>query len=110
MNIKLNEYGIFIKQLFIGNSRHVGNEFLSMVTEEEAVVAEYLGARPESRPIWKRMQERTREMCDVCSTSLFNVHWTCQYCGVLVCIDCHVVRRRGSTTYAGKADLARMYR
>ena len=42
--------------------------------------------------------------------SLFNVHWTCQYCGVLVCFECHEVRQRGSTSYAGKADLARMYR
>ena len=85
--------------------RNIGNEFLSMVTQEDEILT-----KTGVPPIWKRMQDKTREMCDVCSTSLFNVHWTCQYCGVLVCFDCHEVRRQGSTAYAGKADLARMYR
>ena len=89
--------------------RNIGNEFLSMVNQEHEILTNHV-SKTRVQPIWKRMQDKTREMCDVCSTSLFNVHWTCQYCGVLVCFDCHEVRRQGSTAYAGKADLARMYR
>jgi hypothetical protein len=27
---------------------------------------------------------------------MFNVHWWCQWCGMLVCIDCYNVRKQGS--------------
>ena len=27
---------------------------------------------------WKRSVLGIREMCDVCETSLFNLHWTCR--------------------------------
>ena len=37
---------------------------------------------------WKRPLLRVREMCDVCSTTLFNIHWTCSLCGYCACIDC----------------------
>ena len=30
-----------------------------------------------------------REMCDVCDTTLFNMHWCCHKCGFVVCIDCY---------------------
>ena len=30
-----------------------------------------------------------REMCDVCDTTLFNMHWCCAKCGFVVCIDCY---------------------
>ena len=89
--------------------RNIGNEFLTMVNQERDILMNHVSTS-RVQPIWKRMQDKTREMCDVCSTSLFNVHWTCQYCGILVCFDCHEVRRKGSTAYAGKADLDRMYR
>jgi len=37
---------------------------------------------------WKRSVGGVRELCDVCSTTLFNTHWTCFHCGFTVCIDC----------------------
>jgi len=37
---------------------------------------------------WKRSVVGVREMCDVCSTTLFNVHWSCFHCGFTVCLDC----------------------
>ena len=51
-----------------------------------------------------------REMCDVCSTTLFNVHWTCAECSSMVCLDCYKTRRHGysggySVEYMGKAHL-----
>ena len=49
-------------------------------------------------------------MCDVCSTTLFNVHWTCAECSSMVCLDCYKTRRHGysggySVEYMGKAHL-----
>lgn len=37
-----------------------------------------------------------REMCDVCDTTLFNMHWVCHKCGFVVCLDCYKVKVRGS--------------
>ncbi len=38
-------------------------------------------------------------MCDVCSTTLFNIHFTCSNCCLLVCLDCFRTRLSGSTEY-----------
>ena len=38
---------------------------------------------------WKRPVKGIREMCDSCSTTLFNMHWTCTKCGHAVCLDCY---------------------
>ncbi|KAF0307190.1 Lysine-specific demethylase 3A [Amphibalanus amphitrite] len=35
-------------------------------------------------------------MCDVCETSLFNVHWVCSKCGFAVCMDCYRTRQEGT--------------
>lgn len=37
---------------------------------------------------WKRAVLRVREMCDICATTIFNTHWTCDKCGFGVCLDC----------------------
>lgn len=29
-----------------------------------------------------------REVCDDCSTTLFNFHYMCQICGYMICIEC----------------------
>lgn len=34
-------------------------------------------------------------MCDVCETTLFNLHWSCNKCGLAVCLDCCRNRREG---------------
>lgn len=33
-------------------------------------------------------------MCDVCDTTLFNMHWVCHKCGFVVCLDCYKVKVR----------------
>jgi len=38
---------------------------------------------------WKRSMGGVRELCDVCTTTLFNTHWTCPHCGFTVCVDCY---------------------
>ena len=40
-------------------------------------------------PVWKQAVLRVREMCDICSTTVFNMHWTCPLCGLSVCPDCY---------------------
>ena len=44
-------------------------------------------------------------MCDVCSTSIFNFHWVCPLCCLLVCIDCYSTRQKGSTEYTAQKNL-----
>jgi hypothetical protein len=29
-----------------------------------------------------------REVCDECSTTLFNYHYMCKICGYMICIEC----------------------
>ncbi len=44
-------------------------------------------------------------MCDVCETTLFNIHWVCRKCGFGVCLDCYRLRKnrppegKGSSTF-----------
>lgn len=44
--------------------------------------------RTNPQVLWKPFVEQQREMCDKCQTSLFNVHWVCEKCGLAICIDC----------------------
>jgi lysine-specific demethylase 3 len=43
---------------------------------------------------WKRAVTGVREMCDVCDTTLFNMHWVCHKCGFVVCLDCYKVKKK----------------
>ena len=42
---------------------------------------------------WKRVNKGVCVMCNVCETTLFNFHWTCEKCGYVVCIDCYKSRK-----------------
>ena len=46
---------------------------------------------------WKRAVRGVREMCDACEATLFNIHWVCQKCGFVVCLDCYKAKERKST-------------
>ena len=70
-----------------------GGEFCNLAKVELDLIADQrLKLGNHGSVIWKRLQPQVREMCDVCSTSLFNAHFTCTECGIIVCIDCHQVR------------------
>ncbi|XP_070285748.1 lysine-specific demethylase 3A isoform X2 [Myotis yumanensis] len=43
---------------------------------------------------WKRAVRGVREMCDVCDTTIFNLHWVCPRCGFGVCVDCYRMKRK----------------
>ena len=45
---------------------------------------------------WKRAVTGVREMCDVCDTTLFNMHWVCHKCGFVVCLDCYKAKIKAS--------------
>lgn len=36
-------------------------------------------------------------MCDACEATLFNIHWVCQKCGFVVCLDCYKAKERRSS-------------
>ncbi|CAF2649276.1 unnamed protein product [Rotaria sp. Silwood2] len=38
--------------------------------------------------IWKQYMAGWREVCDACSTTLFNYHYMCKECGYMLCIEC----------------------
>lgn len=67
----------------------VGDKFCELV-EQEREAKSWAGEH--AKVAWKRAVQGVREMCDVCDTTLFNMHWVCQKCGFVVCLDCYKVR------------------
>lgn len=71
---------------------YVATQFCELIEEERDANRQHLS---EDQIIaWKRSVPGVREMCDVCETSLFNYHWTCQQCGFSVCLDCYKDRKK----------------
>ncbi|XP_072295153.1 lysine-specific demethylase 3B isoform X2 [Eucyclogobius newberryi] len=69
---------------------NVGDQFCQLVmSEKEAVMM----VEPHQKVAWKRAVRGVREMCDVCETTLFNIHWVCRKCGFGVCLDCYRLRK-----------------
>ncbi|CAL1277293.1 unnamed protein product [Larinioides sclopetarius] len=73
---------------------HIGDQFCDLVEMERE--AQKLHVSSETTITWKRVVQGVREMCDVCETTLFNIHWVCHKCGFVVCIDCYKSRKNGS--------------
>ncbi|KAK7074250.1 Lysine-specific demethylase 3B [Halocaridina rubra] len=73
---------------------HVGDQFCDLVEQEKEAMALHMGE--DSIVAWKRVVQGVREMCDVCETTLFNIHWACSKCGFVVCIDCYKGRKNGT--------------
>ncbi|GFS09399.1 lysine-specific demethylase 3 [Elysia marginata] len=67
----------------------VGDKFCELVEQEKEAKT---WAGEDVKIVWKRAVMGVREMCDVCDTTLFNMHWVCQKCGFVVCLDCYKVR------------------
>ncbi|KXJ79431.1 hypothetical protein RP20_CCG026209 [Aedes albopictus] len=73
----------------------VGYKFCELFHQEKEAYFEHMS---EDKTIaWKQAVQGVREMCDVCSTTLFNYHWVCSTCGFVVCIDCYKYRKYNST-------------
>ena len=69
--------------------RYIANDFCELAENELSV------SKCEANIAWKRSVLQVREICDVCDTSLFNLHWTCTHCGTCVCLECYKERRAG---------------
>ncbi|KAL9873328.1 lysine demethylase 3 [Glossina fuscipes fuscipes] len=81
---------------------HVGDQFCHLWRQE--VEALKLHENPNEIIAWKKVVQGIREICDVCDTTLFNFHWTCDKCGFGVCLDCFKDRkeeRPRRKTFAG---------
>ncbi|RWS29642.1 putative JmjC domain-containing histone demethylation protein 2C-like protein [Leptotrombidium deliense] len=73
---------------------HVGDQFCDLVKQEQQALKLHVGE--DKTVTWKRVVQGVREMCDVCETTLFNIHWVCQKCGFVICIDCYKARKENS--------------
>lgn len=76
---------------------NVGDKFCDLVMEEKEARAL---AGDSVKVAWKRQVQGVREMCDVCDTTLFNMHWVCHKCGFVVCLDCYKVKKGKSVSGA----------
>ncbi len=72
----------------------IGDQFCDMV-QQELQTTLLMSSDQKSGAVWKRPVRGVREMCDACKTTLFNNHWTCGRCGIVVCLDCFGFRKNG---------------
>lgn len=72
---------------------HIGDQFCDLIEQEKEALSLHVGK--DKVVTWKRIVQGVREMCDVCYTTLFNIHWVCPICGLAVCIDCYKGRLQG---------------
>ncbi|CAG0878489.1 unnamed protein product [Darwinula stevensoni] len=72
--------------------KHVGDEFCKLLMQQISQMEE----TKDKKRAWKMVEEQVREMCDVCQTTIFNIHWVCEKCGFMACSDCFNDRKEGS--------------
>ncbi|EPY82074.1 lysine-specific demethylase 3A [Camelus ferus] len=70
---------------------NIGDHFCQMVISEKEAMSTI---EPHRQVAWKRAVKGVREMCDVCDTTIFNLHWVCPRCGFGVCMDCYRMKRK----------------
>ncbi|XP_031695463.1 probable JmjC domain-containing histone demethylation protein 2C, partial [Anarrhichthys ocellatus] len=72
----------------------IGDKFCQMVVTENTAAT---WVKKDAKLAWKRAVRGVREMCDACEATLFNIHWVCQKCGFVVCLDCYKAKERRSS-------------
>ncbi|XP_066098649.1 probable JmjC domain-containing histone demethylation protein 2C isoform X2 [Saccopteryx bilineata] len=72
----------------------IGDKFCQLVTSEKTALS---WVKKDAKIAWKRAVRGVREMCDACEATLFNMHWVCQKCGFVVCLDCYKAKERKSS-------------
>ncbi|KAL0964722.1 hypothetical protein UPYG_G00328040 [Umbra pygmaea] len=73
---------------------YIGDKFCQMVSTENTAAT---WIKKDATMAWKRAVRGVREMCDACEATLFNIHWVCQKCGFVVCLDCYKAKERKNT-------------
>uniref|UniRef100_A0A8C0KVI6 Lysine-specific demethylase n=1 Tax=Canis lupus dingo TaxID=286419 RepID=A0A8C0KVI6_CANLU len=72
---------------------NIGDHFCQMVISEKEAMST-IEPHSKRQVAWKRAVKGVREMCDVCDTTIFNLHWVCPRCGFGVCVDCYRMKRK----------------
>ncbi|GLD73028.1 probable JmjC domain-containing histone demethylation protein 2C [Lates japonicus] len=72
----------------------IGDKFCQMAVTENTAAT---WVKKDTKLAWKRAVRGVREMCDACEATLFNIHWVCQKCGFVVCLDCYKAKERRSS-------------
>ncbi|XP_043912400.1 probable JmjC domain-containing histone demethylation protein 2C isoform X1 [Protopterus annectens] len=86
-----NELGVSYSRYILGN---IGDKFCQLVMSERTALS---WIKKDAKIAWKRAVRGVREMCDACEATLFNIHWVCQKCGFVVCLDCYKAKERKSS-------------
>ncbi|KAL7869804.1 hypothetical protein AOLI_G00137920 [Acnodon oligacanthus] len=73
---------------------YVGDKFCQLVMSENTAAT---WIKKDAKIAWKRAVRGVRESCDACEATLFNIHWVCQKCGFVVCLDCYKAKERKSS-------------
>ncbi|KAJ8264416.1 hypothetical protein GJAV_G00148910 [Gymnothorax javanicus] len=73
---------------------YIGDKFCQLVMTENTAAT---WIKKDAKIAWKRAVRGVREMCDACEATLFNIHWVCQKCGFVVCLDCYKAKERKSS-------------
>ncbi|XP_069756869.1 probable JmjC domain-containing histone demethylation protein 2C isoform X3 [Narcine bancroftii] len=71
--------------------KNVGDKFCQIETSEKTAMT---WLKPDAKLAWKRAVKGVQELCDACEATLFNIHWVCQKCGFVVCLDCYEAKER----------------
>ncbi|XP_063781106.1 lysine-specific demethylase 3A isoform X2 [Pseudophryne corroboree] len=74
---------------------NIGDHFCKLVMSEKELMA---AIDPQKQVAWKRAVRGVREMCDVCDTTIFNLHWVCPKCGFGVCVDCYRMKKKSMSS------------
>ncbi|XP_049320800.1 probable JmjC domain-containing histone demethylation protein 2C isoform X1 [Astyanax mexicanus] len=73
---------------------YIGDKFCQLVMSESTAAT---WIKKDAKIAWKRAVRGVRESCDACEATLFNIHWVCQKCGFVVCLDCYKAKERKSS-------------
>ncbi|XP_059386141.1 probable JmjC domain-containing histone demethylation protein 2C [Carassius carassius] len=73
---------------------YIGDKFCQLVMTENTATT---WIKKDAKIAWKRAVHGVRESCDACEATLFNIHWVCQKCGFVVCLDCYKAKERKSS-------------
>ncbi|TSK14568.1 putative JmjC domain-containing histone demethylation protein 2C [Bagarius yarrelli] len=72
----------------------IGDKFCQLVMSEKTAAT---WIKKDAKIAWKRAVRGVRESCDACEATLFNIHWVCQKCGFVVCLDCYKAKEKKSS-------------
>ncbi|KAM4707877.1 lysine-specific demethylase 3A isoform 2-T2 [Discoglossus pictus] len=85
----------YVVELDLDTAKYIlantGDHFCKLIMSEKEVMA---SIDPQKNVAWKRAVRGVREMCDVCDTTIFNLHWVCPKCGFGVCVDCYRMKKK----------------